>query len=231
MIDCHAHASPPSHTRTVDVRPPASDTVHVTVAIPDPFLVLRSGDDREESLEYIGLQVEALVMMFGRSFLPKGARDKGHGVVEYVWVEKVGENAATVVIVEDADMPARYLYVSSNDPRHAHEIWKNLEYRLPIVPVKKLLLQASKPGRFRGALSRLALSTTGKEREEVTALVAKGLGSRNADVRMDAAQATVILGWPRFAPHLETAAGRERNADARSALIHALEKVRPGTRH
>jgi hypothetical protein len=188
------------------------------------FLVLRSDPTNEQELEEMGLTIESLVMVFGTPFVGKGDNRLSDTIVEHHWQEKRPEAAATVVIVDDLEMMARYLYVKSSDPEHEGRVWKNLKFLLPVVPAEELKDEVRDPGADSAALPRLALGLdTSVFDEDSFQLITEKLGSKDFEMRMDAALAALILKWKRFVVPLKECLSKEDDDNGKAALRHTID--------
>ena len=188
----------------------------------DAILVLRSDPSDKADLETLGVTIQGLVMLFEHPFLRKASRRKSDAVVEHVWQEQRAKGAATVVMVDDVELPGRYLYVSCDDSAHGQNVWRKLEYLLPVLKRDDLLAAAKSNVEAPGSLTRLAMSLRGFDADGFQ-LIASSLAHASLGVRMDAAQAVVCLKWKRFRPELEAALARETDEEGRKGLAFAIE--------
>jgi hypothetical protein len=184
--------------------------------------ILQGKPGDEEGLRYIGTIIRGLVGSLGTVFLYQHSEQRSDTVTEHYWQEQA-ENGVRVVVVDDIEMPARYVYVSGSDPKRCRIVWKHLGLLAPIVQVDELRVQARDAEKDPGALPRLALALNAEFDPESFEIFIQCFRSRELEVRIAAAMAVVILKWRRFVPHVEAALARESDEEVRRVLEHVLE--------
>jgi hypothetical protein len=188
-----------------------------------PFLILRSDPTNGAELDEIGLHIEGLVMVFKSPFVSVGSKVRSDTVTEHHWEEKRPRAGATMVVVDDLELPARYCCARSPDGKHEHAVWKNLRFLLRVVPPEELKDDARQPDADPGALPRLAVSLDASAfDEEAFQLIVRGLAGEEEEHRAAAAMAAMILKWKKLLPALREAIARAEGAGARRAMDYAV---------
>jgi hypothetical protein len=191
----------------------------------DYFMILRSGPGDEAFIRELNDRIESLVMILDSVFLYDHSNRLSETLTEHYWQEKA-RDGATVCLVDDLEMPARYIYIAGPNKEQCERIWKNLRLIIPVVPVEELREKARNPESDPGALARLALALNDAFDQEAFDSIVRGIESSSLRVRTDAATAIVVLKWKRFIPPLERALALETTEEGRNALQHVLEVCR-----
>lgn len=136
----------------------------------------------------------------------------------FFWLQASGAPGRMRLVV-DAEMPAQYVEVAVTTEYLHEQVHMLLERALTIVDDIGLKLAVCRAADGDpGALMRLGVGYHGGFDPEVKTLIEAGLTSRNTAIRRGAAMAIFLLGWPEFAPALDTAISAETDEKLRAQL-------------
>jgi hypothetical protein len=188
------------------------------------YAVLRSRDELDELFEQLESGLHEVQRRTGLLFA-YAYTEEAPGAKIHIWREQRSNNAL-IRLVDDQDIPTRYLVIEAADAQTAEAILEALASSLDLATLLELQDMAREAmDREPGLVVRMALATGESADAMSVGLIARALRSPDANLREAGVLAAALTRWHVFLAELERMYEEEADPSAREILAQAIADV------
>jgi hypothetical protein len=186
------------------------------------YLVLRDGLDVPELMERVEDALDELHQPRRTVFAYRDAEERENAAVR-TWTERRRRESA-IQLVDDREIPARYLVVEAKTPTDAKRLAAELRRHLPVVPIDDLRERARQTVKHDPqSLVRLALGASEDYDRKTFEILRSALQDPSPSVRGAAVFAAGVTQWPQWIAELKSLSEKDPDPSIRQAAEQVLQ--------